>query len=275
MVDYIAKGYACKLSDEETLKSGPRTWYLPSFAVTSSNKPNKVWIVFDVASEHGNTSLNKNLQQGPDYTNSLVGVLLRFRKENVALVGDIESMFDQVKVCPEDQDSVRFLWWSGSTDEVPQEYAMTVHIFGATDSPCSANSILMRTADDNEESFDPSAIDTLGHNLYADDLLKSVPTLENAITLLEKLIELCAKGGFNLTKFVSNNRKVWSAIPQAKRADPSLDFNLDELPIDKALGVRWHTESDNFGFKVFRAGEEKLEVKKEVYVTTRLTQQLP
>ena len=30
---------------------------------------------------------------------------------------------------------------------------MTVDIFGATDSPCSANSILLRAADDNEEKF--------------------------------------------------------------------------------------------------------------------------
>ena len=132
MEDYIVKGYARKLSDEEASKSGPRTWYLPHFAVTSSNKPNKVRIVFDAASEHGETSLNKNLLQDPDYTNSLVGVLLRSREENVALVGDIESMFHQVKVRPEDQDSLRFLWWSGSIDEAPQEYAMTVHIFEVT-----------------------------------------------------------------------------------------------------------------------------------------------
>ena len=57
---------------------------------------------------------------------------------------------------------------------------------------------------------------------------------------MEQLIELCAKGGFNLTKLVSNNRKVWSAIPRGKRADPSLYVNLDELPIDRAFGVRWH-----------------------------------
>ena len=53
MEDYIAKGYARKLSDEEASKSSPRTWYLPHFAVTSSNKPNKVRIVFDAAAEHG------------------------------------------------------------------------------------------------------------------------------------------------------------------------------------------------------------------------------
>ena len=39
MEDYSAKGYARKLSAS---KSGPRTWYLPHFEVTSSNKPNKV-----------------------------------------------------------------------------------------------------------------------------------------------------------------------------------------------------------------------------------------
>ena len=244
MEDYIAKGYAHKLSDEEASKSGPRTWYVPHFAVTSSNKPNKVRIVFDAAAEHRETSLNKNLLQDPDYTNSLVGVLLRFCEENVVLVGDIESMFHQVKVRPEEQDSLRFPWWSGSTDEAPQEYAMMVHIFGAADSPCSANSVLLRTADYNEGSFDPVTMDTLRHNFYVDDPLKSVPTPEDAITLMEQLTELCAKGGFNLMKFVSNNCKVWCAIPLAKRADPSLDVNLDELPVNRALGVRWHIESD-------------------------------
>ena len=92
--------------------------------------------------------MNENLLQGPDYTNSLVGVLLRFREKNLALAGDIESMFHEVKVCPGDQDLLRFLCWSGGKEELPQEYAMTVHKFGAADSPCSANSILLKTADD-------------------------------------------------------------------------------------------------------------------------------
>ena len=158
MEDYIAKGYTRKLSDEEASKSGLRTWYLPHFAVISSSKLNNVRIVFDAAAEHRGTSLNKNLLQRPDYTSNLVGVLLTFREENLALVGDIESMFHQVKVRPEDQDSLRFLWWREGIDETPQEYAMTVHIFGAADSPCSANSVetltlLLRTADENEGSL--------------------------------------------------------------------------------------------------------------------------
>ena len=62
------------------------------------------------------------------------------RGENVALVKDIDSMFHQVKVRPEDQDSLRFLSWNGNIDEAHQENAMTVHIFASVDSPYSANS---------------------------------------------------------------------------------------------------------------------------------------
>ena len=38
-------------------------------------------------------SLNKDVLQGPDFTNNLVGVLLHFREEQVAVMGDTEGMF--------------------------------------------------------------------------------------------------------------------------------------------------------------------------------------
>lgn len=68
---------------------------------------------------------------------------------------------------------------------------MTI-IFGAADSPRSANSALLRTADGNEGSFDPVTIDTLRHNVYVDDLLKSVPMPESAIVLMKNLNKLYA-----------------------------------------------------------------------------------
>ncbi|KAK3754248.1 hypothetical protein QZH41_020147, partial [Actinostola sp. cb2023] len=250
MDGYIAKGHARKLSPEEAAKTGPRTWYLPHFSVTNPNKPGKPRIVFDAAAECEGTSLNKNLLHGPDCTNSLVGVLMRFRQENNTVVADIESMFHQVKVQPDDHDSLRFLWWSESVDEPPEDFVMTVHIFGAADSPCSANSTLKRLADDNQKDFDPITIETLRRNFYVDDILKSVPTPSEAIRLAEQLEELCARGGFNLTKFMSNNRQVLAAIPIEKRAAPTLDLDLDELPTDRALGIQWDVESDTFGFKV-------------------------
>ena len=48
--------------------------------------------------------VRKLVLRGPDLTNQLVGVLLRFRKELIAFTGDIEAMFYHVRV-PEDQRS--------------------------------------------------------------------------------------------------------------------------------------------------------------------------
>ena len=68
------------------------------------NKPNKVRVVFDAAAKFDGTSLNDRLYHGPDLTNNLVGVLIRFREEETAFIADVEAMFHQVKVLPEDAD---------------------------------------------------------------------------------------------------------------------------------------------------------------------------
>jgi len=56
------------------------------------NEPGKTRVVFDCAAKHKDTSLNDQLLTGPDLTNSIVGVLMRFREEQVALSADIECM---------------------------------------------------------------------------------------------------------------------------------------------------------------------------------------
>ena len=60
-------------------------------------------------------------------------VQLKFRKEHIAIMSDIESMFFQVNVPKEDRDCLRYLWWpEGDLDKKPAVYRMMVHLFGAT-----------------------------------------------------------------------------------------------------------------------------------------------
>ena len=49
----------------------------------------------------------------PDVVNSLFGVLLHFRMEQVALLGDIEAMLHQVKVEPQHRACLQFMWSPG------------------------------------------------------------------------------------------------------------------------------------------------------------------
>lgn len=59
------------------------------------------------------------------------------------------------------------------------------------------------------------------------------------------------KGGFKLHKFISNWKEVIEAIPVDERAKgvKELDLTKDLLPIERALGVQWFVESDEFHFK--------------------------
>jgi len=153
-------------------------------------------------------------------------------------------VFHQTRVTPKDTDALRFLWWSDGIDNPPKVYKMLVHIFGAKSSPCCANSTLKRIADDNKDRYDNTVIYTLRRNFYVDDELKSVPTEEDAIRLAKQLIRLTREGGYNLTKFMSNNRKVLVSIPKEQRANPDVNLDLDELPVERALGLRWNPEDD-------------------------------
>ena len=46
-----------------------------------------------------------------------------------------------------------------------------------------------------------------------DDLLKSVETEEQAVSIIKQLIELMQIGGFNLKKFPSNLKEVMDILP--------------------------------------------------------------
>ena len=247
--DCVAKGYARKLAKDEVGTISETTWYLPHHPVTNPNKPGKVRVVFDAATRFGGTSLNEQLVRGPTLTNDLTGVLVRFREDEIAFSADIESMFYQTYVTPRDTDSLRFLWWPGSVDNPPEDYKMLVHIFGAKSSPCCANKALNLTAQDNEEAYSPEVIKAVHRNFYVDDVLKSVPTPEQAIHLASDLVKLLKEGGFCLTKFTSNSREVLQSIPSELRASPNLDLDLDQLPTERALGVYWDAQSDTFKFK--------------------------
>ena len=103
-------------------------WFIPHYhGVYHPLKPKKIRVVFDCSARFRGVLLSDNLLQGPDLTNSLLGVLRRFRLEPIAIMGDIQSMFHQVELLEKNRDLMRFLWWKdGDLNELPQEYRMKV-----------------------------------------------------------------------------------------------------------------------------------------------------
>ena len=90
MRDYINEGHVSKFSLEETKQTPSHTNYISHHQVKNVTRPREMSVVFDTGATFQPTSLNENLLKGPNLLNSLIGILIRFRKEEFALSGDIE-----------------------------------------------------------------------------------------------------------------------------------------------------------------------------------------
>ena len=108
-----------------------------------------------------------------------------------------------------------------------------------------------KKADDNEIEFGTAAADTPRKNFYVDDLLKAVESVPIAVKAVTALQRMCSAGGFGLTKFVSNDRRVLEEIPVNDRIKNMMNVYLTQtvLPMEQALGVHWCVESDMLGFR--------------------------
>ena len=168
-------------------------------------------------------------------------------------MADIEAMYHQIKVHPDDVDALRFLWYPDSDlSRDPEEFHMSVHLFGGGWTAGCANFGLLRMARDNGSEFHTSVSSTVTKNFYVDDCLKSVKSQDEAIDLVNELQRLLRRGGFNLTKWIYNSRAVLENTPQSDRAKEvkDLDLSHDVLPVERALGVHWNVERDEFVFKI-------------------------
>ena len=151
MEDMVQKGYAEKSSQQV---QQAKTWFIPHHGVYHPSKPGKIRIVFDCSAQYNGVSVNKRLMSGPDLSKQIISILVKFRKNFVAVMADIEAMFYQVFVADQHRNLLRFLWWeNGDINEQPQHYHMNVHVFWGTSSPSCSNYALRRTARDHEQSM--------------------------------------------------------------------------------------------------------------------------
>ena len=249
MDDMLNKDYAELIPTDKIKPQLSRVWYLTHFSVRHKQK-NKLRIVFDCSLKYNGKSLNDFLLQGPDLTNSLLGVLLRFREGLYAFSADIQNMFYRVRVPECDSDLMRFLWYpNNDLSKKPCEYRLKVHVFGAKSSPSCANYALRATSNDVSDECVRTCINS---NFYVDDVLKSSNDESELIHIAFGVINTLFDHGFNLTNFTSSSRSLLNSLPKDKLSKglKELDICNDVLPSDKALGVTWNVQDDSFSFRV-------------------------
>ncbi|XP_071950844.1 uncharacterized protein [Antedon mediterranea] len=231
----LDKRLACRV-ENKFLKEEDEAWYLPHFGVYHPQKPDKLRVVFDSSATFNGVSLNDTLLSGPDLMNQLLGVLIRFREEPVAVTGDIEQMFYAFKVREDHRKFLRFLWFKDNQPDAEiVTYCMSVHIFGNKPSPAVAISGLRKTGMEGAAVFGMDVKQLIDDNFYMDDLLKSLPTVEEAVDILKRTRDLLSTANIRLHKFTSTNPDVLAAFkpeelaPAASLVENEITSKLDQI----------------------------------------------
>ncbi|XP_029158089.1 uncharacterized protein LOC114930491 [Nylanderia fulva] len=242
--DYEAREHMTRVGDDDGKRAaGYFMSHHPVFKPTPDGS--KVRVVFN-ASQPTSTgvSLNNVLQVGPRLQQELREVLLRWRMHRVVFAADIEQMFRQIAVHPEDWPLQQILW-----REDPEQpigcYRLNTVTYGTASAPYLAIRTLLQLAHDEQDRF-PDAAALLRRGTYVDDVLGGADSLNEAKVLQSDLRQLLKAGGFNLRKWASSRVELLEGIAHEDREAMVELGNHERATI--MLGVHWVPESDVFRF---------------------------
>ncbi|XP_025267293.1 uncharacterized protein LOC112638911 [Camponotus floridanus] len=223
--------------------------YLPHHGVLrKSSVTTKLRVVFNGSTPTASgKTLNDHLMVGPNLLPPLADVLLRWRQHRFVLATDVEKMFRQILVHPDDRDLQRILW-RDSPQGSPAEYQLSTVTYGLACAPFLAMRALRQLAEDQGKQY-PLGAAALLRDLYMDDILIGASTIAEIQEMCSQLSSICMAGGFPLRKWSANDSAAISDIPPEHRLQrETRDWRPHEA--HSTLGLQWHPATDDFSFTI-------------------------
>ncbi|XP_076660276.1 uncharacterized protein LOC143363596, partial [Halictus rubicundus] len=244
LTEYEALDHMTEVEDKDFKDAG---CYLPHHPIIkASSLTTKVRVVFDASAKTDTgLSLNHALMVGPTIQDDVFSLIARFRKYQYVITADIEKMFRQILVHPEDANYQKILWRKGPNEAV-KSYRLNTVTYGTACAPFLAARCLQQLAEDEARSY-PLAVEVIKNDFYMDDLLTGTNSSDEAAKLIEQLTDIFQRGGMNLRQWSSNKPQLLKGL-QERTTDDCLC--LDPQAVKKTLGIYWHPREDTIGYKV-------------------------
>ncbi|XP_029673481.1 uncharacterized protein LOC115241711 [Formica exsecta] len=211
MQQYEALGHMGPVSQSEPTEE--RVSYLPHHGVMrESSTSTKLRVVFNGSTTTASgDSLNRRLLVGPNLLPPLCDVLLRWRRHRYVMATDVEKMYRQILVHPDDRDLQRIIWRYNRQADF-QEYRLNTVTYGLSCALFLAMRTLQQLASDEEQRY-PIGASVIRSDVYMDDVLTGAATLDEAQELQRQLTGLCTAGGFPLRKWSANESSILAEVP--------------------------------------------------------------
>ncbi|XP_055920880.1 uncharacterized protein LOC129952352 [Eupeodes corollae] len=233
---------------QDSIYNSPFHNIVPHHAVIKdSSTTTKLRVVFNASFKTSNgTSLNDHLMTGPKTQTDIIAIVLRWRTHKITFTSDIEKMYRQIYIHPDDA-YYQMLYWREDTTTPVKLYKVKVLMFGTAPAPYLANRTLKKLASDQESAY-PLAAQMIREDMYIDDLVSGADTLEVAKEKYHQISTLLSSAGFHLRKWMSNDREFLKSIPEEDR-ETSVSLTFGSLDHTKTLGISWFPSTDSFSFQ--------------------------
>ena len=244
--DMLDRKVARQVTQEELEAYDGPTFYLAHHAVRKpESKSTPCRIVFDSKAQYMGLSLNDCLAKGPSLLNALLGVLLRFRKDKFAFIGDIKKMYHSIDIPVKDQMMHLFLWRDCETNRPLETYAITAVNMGDRPSATIAQIALRKTAENSVAEF-PKSTDIIVNNAYMDDISASVESEDEACARMDEISHIIDTGNFRIKEWIHNIPRTEADMSRIRPIPLGLE---EEAATEGVLGLRWNVEKDTLQFK--------------------------
>ena len=197
--DMLNRGVARKVSEKELQEyTGTKFCISHHDVMNPRSASTPMRVVFNSSARtKGGMSLNDCLAKGPCLLNELLGILMRFRQEQFAFIGDISKMFHSIEIPIHDQMTHLFFWRDMQLDKNPEIFAMTALNMGDKPASAIAQTALRMTAEEAAEEF-PEASEMIMRNSYMDDIPASAESKVAGMKLMKDAETLLAAKNFKI-----------------------------------------------------------------------------
>ncbi|XP_035217266.1 uncharacterized protein LOC118190626 [Stegodyphus dumicola] len=250
--EYLNQGIIERVLDSTKPVNKP-VFYMPHQAVYREESiTTKMRIVFDASShEIGSLSLNDCLWPGINLNQNIFHLLIYFRLNRVAILGDIDKAFLQIVLAEKDRDAVRFLFVKNidtplqNTDDQLEVYRFKRVLFGVNSSPFLLAATIKLHIQKYRNVY-PDTFQILDTCMYVDDLVTGADDVSEALKTSREAKEIMRGAGMNLRKWVTNDYHL------AKKWE---EENFDIHPLSsnekilKVLGIQWNIQEDSLSIE--------------------------
>ncbi|XP_017875754.1 uncharacterized protein LOC108622406 [Ceratina calcarata] len=246
LAEYESMEHMTKLRSIE-----PSRLYIPHRAVVrAESMTTKLRVVFNASSvTSSGRSLNDLLHIGPKLQRDITIILTNWRLYQFVMVADIEKMFRQILVAPEDRRYQCILWRAPKTEQLTAFELNTV-TYGTACAPYLSMRTLLELVREEGAEF-PLAVPVIEKDVYIDDVFISAPDKKRVDLIRNQVCQLLQRGGFHLRKWAGNSADLLRNIPISEHSH-AVDLSLFEDSELKVLGLRWVPSADYFYFNLTR-----------------------